>query len=130
MRMTATRASRSARRAARKMRTREPNRALGRIAVRIGSWCRCPDNTRAKASVLWPRVMRIAVIATGVGNVRSVVRALDRAVVGPKDIAVTAHPDAVRRADAVVVPGQGSFGAFSQAVSTGLDEVLRERIRS
>jgi glutamine amidotransferase len=77
--------------------------------------------------------VRIAVIAIGVGNVRSVVRALEEVVAGAKEISVTRDPDLVRSADALVVPGQGSFGAFTHALGTeanGLDEVLVERIRS
>lgn len=72
--------------------------------------------------------MRIAAIATGVGNVRSVLRALDRAVPGTKEITATADPDLVRDADVLVVPGQGSFGAFAAALEGGLREVLVERI--
>lgn len=73
--------------------------------------------------------MRIAALRTGVGNVRSVVRALERAAAGcARAIAVTADPDELRRADVLVAPGQGSFGAFAAALDTGLREVLRERI--
>jgi glutamine amidotransferase len=74
--------------------------------------------------------MRIAAIATGVGNLRSVLRALDRAVPGNKQITATADLDVVRAADVLVVPGQGSFGAFAAALetTTGLRDVLVERI--
>jgi imidazole glycerol-phosphate synthase subunit HisH len=83
--------------------------------------------------------MRVAVIAAGVGNVRSVVRALDRALdeatitASPKEIFLTDEPEAVRRADVVVVPGQGSFGAFAEALGRGdrgLDAVLVDKVRS
>lgn len=78
--------------------------------------------------MLWPSRMRIAAISTGVGNVRSVLRALDHAVPGAKEITATADPDVVRHADVLVVPGQGSFGAFAAALGGGLREVLVERI--
>jgi glutamine amidotransferase len=74
--------------------------------------------------------VRVLVIATGVGNVRSVVRALERVIPGPKDITVTRDPDLVRNADVLVVPGQGSFGAFAAALRGGLDAVLVERVRA
>lgn len=73
--------------------------------------------------------MRIAALATGVGNVRSVLRALERSVTVPKQIIATADPDEVRRADVLVVPGQGSFGAFAAALDAGLRDVIREKIR-
>jgi glutamine amidotransferase len=73
--------------------------------------------------------MRIAVIATGVGNVRSVVRALERAAPAGREIAATADPDSARRADVLVVPGQGSFGAFAAALEGGLREALLEAVQ-
>jgi imidazole glycerol-phosphate synthase subunit HisH len=75
--------------------------------------------------------VRIAALATGVGNLRSVVRALERAVQGSKEVFVTADPDVVRRSDVLVVPGQGSFGAFAAAIDGhGLREALLERIQA
>ena len=44
---------------------------------------------------------------------------------------VTRDPDVVRRADKIVVPGQGAFGMFVKGVEErGLGEVLREAIAS
>jgi glutamine amidotransferase len=76
--------------------------------------------------------MRIVTLATGVGNVRSVLRALERATLhaGATEISATAELEAVRRADVLVVPGQGSFGAFAAALDAGLRETLLERIRA
>jgi glutamine amidotransferase len=51
---------------------------------------------------------RIAVADTGSGNLRSVEKALARA---GADVIVTPDPDIIRRADKIVVPGQGQFGA-------------------
>jgi imidazole glycerol-phosphate synthase subunit HisH len=69
--------------------------------------------------------VRIAVCEHRVGNVRSVVRAIEH--VAPRaQVLLTRDPDALARADRVVVPGQGSFGAFAAA----MDEALREAIVS
>lgn len=78
---------------------------------------------------------RICALATGVGNVRSVLRALEKAASSPADgpsptIIASADPEEVRRADVLVVPGQGSFGAFAAALDGGLRDVLVERIRA
>ena len=68
----------------------------------------------------------IAVVDVCLGNLRSVERAL--AHVGA-DVVVTSDPDVVRRADKLVVPGQGAFGVFMRGlVERGLGEVLREQI--
>lgn len=52
--------------------------------------------------------MRIAVVDYGMGNVRSVAKAIER--VAPSAVVrVTADPDEIRGADRVVVPGQGAM---------------------
>jgi len=66
----------------------------------------------------------IAVVDVCSGNLRSVERAL--AEVGGKPV-VTSDPDVVRKADKVVVPGQGAFGEFARgAIERDLGAVLRE----
>lgn len=50
----------------------------------------------------------IAIVDTGSGNLRSVEKALT--LVGA-DVIVTHDPDRIARADKIVVPGQGAFGA-------------------
>lgn len=68
----------------------------------------------------------IAIVDVCSGNLRSVERAL--AHVGGK-VVVTRDPDVVRKADKLVVPGQGAFGPFMRGlVERGLGDVLRERI--
>lgn len=70
----------------------------------------------------------IAVVDVCSGNLRSVERAL--AQVGG-DVVVTRDPDIVRRADKIVVPGQGAFGVFMRGLGErGLGEALREAIAS
>lgn len=73
--------------------------------------------------------MTIAVVDVCSGNLRSVQRAL---VAAGGDVIVTRDPDAVRRADKIVVPGQGAFGVFMQALvdHRGLGDSLREAIAS
>jgi glutamine amidotransferase len=73
-------------------------------------------------------VTRIAIVDVCSGNLRSVERALQRA--GGTTV-VTRDPDTVRRADKVVVPGQGAFGVFMRGlVERHLGDALREAIAS
>jgi glutamine amidotransferase len=69
----------------------------------------------------------IAIVDVCSGNLRSVERAL--AHVGA-DVVVTRDADTVRRADKIVVPGQGAFGVFMKALGDdrGLGPALREAI--
>jgi glutamine amidotransferase len=70
----------------------------------------------------------IAVVDSGSGNLRSVERALARVGGAPR---LTSDPDAVRRADLVVVPGQGAFAdCMAEMRRRGLDEAVREVVRS
>ena len=67
---------------------------------------------------------RIAILDYGMGNLRSVDRAVAR--VGGAAI-VTSDPAEAARADAVIVPGVGAFGACMRGLrQTGLDAVVRE----
>jgi imidazole glycerol-phosphate synthase subunit HisH len=80
-----------------------------------------------------PFAVQIAVCETGLGNVWSVVRAVERAAASEAPgahVSVTPDPDRLRRADVVVVPGQGTFGAFARAMrdGRGLGEALVETI--
>lgn len=70
----------------------------------------------------------IAVLDYGIGNLRSAEKALQH--VGGRAF-LTADPDAVRRADAVVLPGVGAFGACMDALrSSGLEPVVRDAVES
>ncbi|WBL18690.1 imidazole glycerol phosphate synthase subunit HisH [Citricoccus sp. NR2] len=55
----------------------------------------------------------VAVLDYGSGNVRSAVRALERA--GAR-VSLTADPDTVMNADGLVVPGVGAFGAVMHSL--------------
>lgn len=68
--------------------------------------------------------MTIAVVDVCSGNLRSVEKALAHAGGAP---VVTRDPDVIRRADKVVVPGQGAFGEFVRGLSErALEAPLRE----
>ena len=71
---------------------------------------------------------RIAILDYGMGNLRSVEKALARLGADPE---VTSDHERVRAADGVVLPGVGAFPEAMAAVRTrGLDELLRERVRA
>ncbi len=71
---------------------------------------------------------RIAVVDYGAGNLRSVAKARLRSGLEPL---VTGDPDAVRRADAVLLPGVGAFDdAMAELSGRGLDVAVREAIGS
>ncbi len=74
--------------------------------------------------------MRIAVCDVGLGNLRSVERALHAATVGQRvDVEVTADPERVRTADRLVMPGQGAFGGCARALAGGLGDAVRDHLR-
>lgn len=69
----------------------------------------------------------IALVDYGAGNLRSVENALRE--VGAQ-VVVTHDPDAVRRADRVVVPGQGSMPECAEAMRrSGVADALVEAVR-
>jgi glutamine amidotransferase len=69
----------------------------------------------------------IALCDVGLGNLRSVEKALER--VGGR-VLRTSDPEVVRRADQVVVPGQGAFRDCMAALKGGLGDALVETIRA
>jgi imidazole glycerol-phosphate synthase subunit HisH len=69
---------------------------------------------------------RIAILDYGMGNLRSVEKALER--VGA-DARITGDPEAARDADGVILPGVGAFPAAIRRVrELGLDELVAERV--
>jgi glutamine amidotransferase len=65
---------------------------------------------------------RIAVVDYGMGNRRSVVKALEH--VGAT-VSLTGDPDEIASADGLVVPGVGAFAAAMSSLSeTGLDQAI------
>jgi glutamine amidotransferase len=68
----------------------------------------------------------VAVLDYGIGNLRSAEKALQH--VGA-DATLTADPDRVAAADAVVLPGVGAFGPCAAALANrGLDRVARDAV--
>jgi glutamine amidotransferase len=68
---------------------------------------------------------RVAVLDYGMGNLRSVEKALERA---GADVIVTSDHELARSADGLVLPGVGAFPrAMRNLTELGLDELLRER---
>ena len=70
--------------------------------------------------------MKIAVVDYGMGNIRSVSKALEH--VAPRDeVQVTSDPGAIRAADRVVVPGQGAMpDCMRQLTASGAREAVIE----
>ncbi len=71
----------------------------------------------------------IALIDFGAGNLHSVHNALMAA--GAGDVAVTADPEMVARADRIILPGVGAFGACRDALFAidGMINALEQRVR-
>ena len=76
---------------------------------------------------------RIVVVDLGMGNLRSVERALLQSATNkniPCEVIRSNRPEEILSADKIVVPGQGAFRDCAAALETGLGDVLREVIRS
>ncbi len=70
----------------------------------------------------------VAVVDYGIGNLRSAQKALQK--VGA-DARLTADPDVIGRADGVVLPGVGAFGACARALrDSGLDVLARKAVEA
>ena len=75
-----------------------------------------------------PLSPRVAVVDYGAGNLRSVAKALLRSGLAPE---ITADPEAVRQADAVVLPGVGAFAdAIRNLEAVGLSDGVRDAIEA
>lgn len=72
--------------------------------------------------------VEIAVVDYGMGNRRSVEKALEHVGARPR---VSGDPELLRSAAGLVVPGVGAFPRAMERLSgLGLDELLRERVRA
>ncbi len=71
---------------------------------------------------------KIALIDYGMGNLRSVGKALELA---GADVTVTSDKSIIRKSRALVLPGVGSFGpAIKYLRSKGLDKTVKESVSS
>ncbi|MCW4461455.1 imidazole glycerol phosphate synthase subunit HisH [Sphingomonas sp. BT-65] len=70
----------------------------------------------------------VALIDYGAGNLHSVHNALKAA--GAANVAITADPDVVAKADRIVLPGVGAFGACAAGLRAipGMVEALDQRV--
>ena len=74
--------------------------------------------------------MRIAVVDYGMGNLRSVSKALEH-VAPQAQVMVTADPALIRSAERVVVPGQGALpDCMRSLAASGAREAVLESLRS
>ena len=75
-----------------------------------------------------PASPRVALVDYGAGNLRSVAKALERSALA---VEVTSDAAAVKRADAVVLPGVGAFAAAAANLrAKGMDEAVSRAIES
>jgi glutamine amidotransferase len=73
----------------------------------------------------------VVVVDVGIGNLRSVQKALERAASDARlawKAEITPDPDAIARADKVVVPGQGAFRDCAVALRSGVADAIRRQI--
>lgn len=72
----------------------------------------------------------LALVDIQSGNLHSVENALRAA--GAADVTITADPDLIARADRIVLPGVGAFGACAANLRAvdGLESALRQRVLS
>ncbi len=79
--------------------------------------------------------MTVAIVDYGSGNLHSAAKAFERAARESghdQPVVVTGDPDAVRRADRVVLPGVGAFAECRRGLDAipGMVEALNERVRA
>ncbi|MCP4186183.1 MAG: imidazole glycerol phosphate synthase subunit HisH [Gammaproteobacteria bacterium] len=76
-------------------------------------------------------MQEIAVIDYGMGNLRSVVKALEHVVGNSQQVVLTSDPRRVMQAHRVVFPGQGAAGDCMRAIDEyGLRDTILEAARS
>ena len=78
--------------------------------------------------------MTVAIIVYGSGNLHSAAKAFERASrasENPEKISVTHDPDAVYRADRIVLPGVGAFADCRRGLDAvdGMVEAMRVAVR-
>lgn len=72
---------------------------------------------------------KLAIVDYGMGNRRSVEKALER--VGAKATTISRDHEELRAADGLVLPGVGAFPAAMKVIAElGLDDLLRERAQA
>ncbi len=75
--------------------------------------------------------MRIVVCDVGLGNLRSVERALLEASQGAGvQVEITRDPARIAAADRLVMPGQGGFGDCARALTSALGDAVKEHLHA
>jgi imidazole glycerol-phosphate synthase subunit HisH len=74
--------------------------------------------------------MQIAIVDYGAGNLRSAEKALAAAAGDSARVVVTSDPEAVRKADRIVLPGVGAFADCKRGLDSlpGMVEALEEAV--
>jgi len=74
--------------------------------------------------------MIVAIVDYGAGNLRSAEKALAEAAKGDARVVVTSDPEAVRKADRIVLPGVGAFADCKRGLESlpGMVEALNEAV--
>jgi imidazole glycerol-phosphate synthase subunit HisH len=73
-------------------------------------------------------VTRVAILDYGMGNLRSVEKALERV---EAEAQITQDPDAIRESDGLILPGVGAFPrAMKRVRQLGLDALVTERLET
>jgi len=73
--------------------------------------------------------MRAVVVDIGMGNLRSVAKALETACDGRATVTRSSDPEVIRRADRLVFPGQGGFGEAARGLAGGIAEALTDAVQ-
>lgn len=74
--------------------------------------------------------MQAVVVDIGMGNLRSVAKALETAGGGRATVTRSADPERIRRADRLIFPGQGGFGEAARGLAAnGIAEALTEAVK-
>ena len=75
--------------------------------------------------------MKTAIIDYKSGNLHSALKSFQRVAARPEDVAVTSDPEAVMRAERIVLPGVGAFADCRAGLLAvdGLFEAIEERVR-
>jgi len=69
--------------------------------------------------------MNIAIVDYGMGNIHSIIKAVRRYAPGAE---YSGDPDRIARADALVLPGDGAFGAAMAGLAGGREQALRAAV--
>lgn len=77
--------------------------------------------------------MRAVIVDYGSGNLRSIAKSCERAAkdIPDMDVLVTNNPEAVIKAERIILPGVGAFGDCAEGIKAiaGMQETLEDQVR-